>query len=304
MSITNARERAAALNEAVNEIWARKQKYEKEHPDQEYPQCPICRGTGLKKRVYDELGNEILDKELWNAPGTYDYYEPCECVADRKQQKKINNKNFASVPGLYKEATFDNFRTDIYRQMDSFPKADFAIKTARKYVDNFDKMKEHGLGLYIWSTARGSGKSRLASTISNELIERGIRNKYASASNILSEIQKTWDERNESEASILKNYIEPEVLIIDDLGARSGQQWIDERFFMLFDSRYSENKVTIVTTNYNVDSLPFDERIRDRLADVERFYDIPMPNETVRDMVRKKDQKGSLFDKLTQEERA
>ena len=33
MSITNARERAAALNEAVNEIWARKVKYEKEHPE-------------------------------------------------------------------------------------------------------------------------------------------------------------------------------------------------------------------------------------------------------------------------------
>ena len=302
MSITNARERAAALNEAVNEIWARKVKYEKEHPDKEYPQCPICRGSGLKKRVYDELGNEILDKELWNAPGTYDYYEPCECVADRKQQKKINNKRFASVPGLYKEARFDNFRTDIYRQMDSFTRADFAIKTARKYVENFDSMKQNGLGLYIWSSARGSGKSRLASTISNELTEKGIRNKYASASNILTEIQKTWDDRNESEATILRNYIEPEVLIVDDLGARSGQQWIDERFFSLFDTRYAELKVTIVTTNYNVDSLPFDERIRDRLADIDRFYEIPMPNETVRDKARATSGKTSLFDQLTREE--
>ena len=302
MSITNARERAAALNEAVNEIWARKQKYEKEHPDEEYPQCPICRGSGLRKRVYDELGKEILDKSLWNAPGTYDYFEPCECVADRKQQKKINNKRFASVPGLYKEARFDNFRTDIYRQMDSFTRADFAIKTARKYVENFDSMKQNGLGLYIWSSARGSGKSRLASTISNELTEKGIRNKYASASNILTEIQKTWDDKNESEATILRNYIEPEVLIVDDLGARSGQQWIDERFFSLFDTRYAELKVTIVTTNYNVDSLPFDERIRDRLADVDRFYEIPMPNETVRDKARATSGKTSLFDQLTREE--
>ena len=302
MSITNARERAAALNEAVNEIWARKVKYEKEHPDQEYPQCPICRGSGLRKRVYDELGNEILDKRLWNAPGTYDYYEPCECVADRKQQKKINNKRFASVPGLYKEARFDNFRTDVYRQMDSFTRADFAIKTARKYVENFDSMKQNGLGLYIWSSARGSGKSRLASTISNELTEKGIRNKYASASNILTEIQKTWDDKNESEATILRNYIEPEVLIVDDLGARSGQQWIDERFFSLFDTRYAELKVTIVTTNYNVDSLPFDERIRDRLADIDRFYEIPMPNETVRDKARATSGKTSLFDQLTREE--
>jgi DNA replication protein DnaC len=206
------------------------------------------------------------------------------------------------VPGLYKEARFDNFRTDIYRQMDSFTRADFAIKTARKYVENFDSMKQNGLGLYIWSSARGSGKSRLASTISNELTEKGIRNKYASASNILSEIQKTWDDKNESEATILRNYIEPEVLIVDDLGARSGQQWIDERFFSLFDTRYADLKVTIVTTNYNVDSLPFDERIRDRLADIDRFYEIPMPNETVRDKARATSGKTSLFDQLTREE--
>ena len=163
-------------------------------------------------------------------------------------------------------------------------------------------MKQNGLGLYIWSSARGSGKSRLASTISNELTEKGIRNKYASASNILSEIQKTWDDKNESEATILRNYIEPEVLIVDDLGARSGQQWIDERFFSLFDTRYAELKVTIVTTNYNVDSLPFDERIRDRLADIDRFYEIPMPNETVRDKARATSGKTSLFDQLTREE--
>ena len=293
---------AAALNEAVNEIEARRIKFKKEHPDEEYPQCPICRGSGLRKRVYDELGNEILDKNRWSDPGTYDYFEPCECVADRDSKRKGNNKRFASVPGLYKEARFDNFRTDIYRQMDSFTRADFAIKTARKYVENFDSMKQNGLGLYIWSSARGSGKSRLASTISNELTEKGIRNKYASASNILTEIQKTWDDKNESEATILRNYIEPEVLIVDDLGARSGQQWIDERFFSLFDTRYAELKVTIVTTNYNVDSLPFDERIRDRLADIDRFYEIPMPNETVRDKARATSGKTSLFDQLTREE--
>ena len=302
MSITNKREMAAALNEAVNEIWARKVRYEKEHPNESFPQCPICRGSGLKKRVFDELGNEILDKELWNAPGTYEYFEPCVCVADRKDKVMNNNKKFASVPGLYKEAYFENFRTDVYSDVRNRQEADFAKKTAEKFVDNIEKMEAHGLGLYICSKAKGSGKSRLASTISNELIKKGVRNKFASASAILSEIQKTWDDKTMSEAEILRNYIEPEVLIIDDLGARSGKDWIDERFFMLFDGRYQENKVTIITSNYEPMNLPFkDERINDRLRDVDRFRVIRMPNETVRVVKRAG---ADLFDKLTQEERA
>ena len=60
MSITNKREMAAALNEAVNEIWARKVRYEKEHPKESFPQCPICRGSGLKKRVFPDLRNTLL----------------------------------------------------------------------------------------------------------------------------------------------------------------------------------------------------------------------------------------------------
>ena len=51
-----------------------------------------------------------------------------------------------------------------------------------------------------------------------------------------------------------------------------------------------------------MDSLPFDERIRDRLADIDRFYEIPMPNETVRDKARATSGKTSLFDQLTREE--
>lgn len=295
---------AAALNEAVNEIEARRIKFKKEHPDEEYPQCPICRGSGLKKRVYDEFGNEILDKNRWSDPGTYDFFEPCECVADRDSKRKGNNKRFASVPGLYKEARFDNFRTDVYRDVDHRMQADAAMKDAMRFVEHFEAMEEHGMGLYICSEARGSGKSRLASTISNELTEKDIRNKYASASAILSEIQKTWDNTNhESEAMILRNYIEPKVLIIDDLGARSGKDWIDEKFLMLFDSRYQENKVTIITSNYEPQKLPFrDMRIIDRLMDIERFHMIRMPNETVRLNKRIASGNTTLFDQLTREE--
>ena len=88
------------------------------------------------------------------------------------------------------------------------------------------------------------------------------------------------------------------VLIVDDLGARSGQQWMDEKFFMIIDARYQQKKVTIFTSNYAIRSLPFsDQRIIDRILDVDRFHVIKMPEQTVRTTTRT--DKTELFFELT-----
>jgi DNA replication protein DnaC len=205
---------------------------------------------------------------------------------------------------LYKDATFDNFKTDIYSKVESKQLAVMAKNDSIRFVSNIDKMEQAGMGLYIYSDAKGSGKSRLASTISNELIEVGVRNKYTSASTILSEIQRTWNDKNESESKIIDNYVSPRVLIVDDLGARSGQAWMDEKFFMIIDSRYQNNKITIFTSNYAIGSLPFkDNRIIDRLSDVDRFHVLKMPNETLRPKSRVTGNGDDLFISLTRKER-
>lgn len=290
----------ADLNMALETMALRIKDWESKHPNEKIPKCPKCNNVGLIRRVYNERGEEVFGEEK-NKPGTYDYFEPCSCIKGEVNQIVKNNRKFATVPGLYADANFDNFRTDLYSKVNSKQLAVCAKNDSIRYVMNFDKMEKNGLGLYIYSNARGSGKSRLASSISNELINIGVRNKYASASGILSEIQKTWNEKSVSEESIIKNYIEPKVLIVDDLGARSGQNWMDEKFLMIIDSRYQSNKVTIFTSNYEIGSLPFkDMRIIDRLSDVDRFYTIRMPDETVR--VRTRTSGGDLFHELTKKE--
>lgn len=273
---------AADLNMALDTMSSMKQKWEKEHPNQKMPECPYCHNVGLIKRTYDEWDNEVFGKDRFK-PDTYDYYEPCKCIKKSVNQIYKNNRKFANVPGLYADACFDNFKTEIYSKVESRQLATIAKQEAMKYVLDFEEYQEKGMGLYIYSDARGSGKSRLASTISNELINLGFRNKFASASGILSEIQKTWNDNNSSEAKILENYIEPNVLIIDDFGARHGKDWIDIRFQDLINYRYQGKKVTIFTSNYEVNQLPFnDNRIMDRLSEIEMYHKIKMPNETVR----------------------
>ena len=262
------------------------------------PKCPKCNNIGVYRRAFDEDGKELFGEDM-NKSGAYDYFYPCECVNIKESRAKKNNRRFSAVAALYEDARFDNFRTDIYSQVESRISATLAVKEARAFVDRFEDFERVGMGFYIYSTSRGSGKSRLASTIGNELTERGIRSRYEPAHKILTEIQKSWSDNNISEGKIIERYIEPRVLIIDDLGARSGKDWMDEKFFMIIDSRYQENKVTICTINYKVDELPFhDNRIMDRLSDVDRFHFIKMPQETIRPKSRASKDGEDLFHRI------
>ena len=287
MSIT-----ADDLNTALDAMDAKKLQWAQNHPDEKMPVCPKCNNIGLYRRAFNEFGVEVFGADM-NKAGTYDFFYPCTCVDVKNNKTLRNHKNFAAVPLLYDDAFFDNFKTDIYNQVVSRQLATVAIQNVKKYVSKFEQFEKAGMGLYIYSDARGSGKSRLASTIANELMNLDIRVRYESANRILSEIQKSWNDNNISEGKIIERYIDSRVLIIDDLGARSGKDWMDEKFLMIIDSRYQQNKVTIFTSNYTVDSLPFkDNRIIDRISDVDRFYQIRMPQETVRTISRKG---GTLF---------
>ena len=44
-------------------------------------------------------------------------------------------------------------------------------------------------------------------------------------------------------------------LVLDDLGTQSSKAWVDEMLYHLIDSRYCENRFTIVTTNQPIEEM-------------------------------------------------
>ncbi len=292
---------ADSLNTALDTMDRKKKRWKKQHPDEKMPECPKCKNRGVFRRSFDQNGVELFGDDM-NSAGSYDYYYPCECVGRKNQNTLKNNKKFSAVPQLYADADFSNFQIKIYSKVNSLERASVALRDSKAFVDNFEKFDERGLGLFIYSEARGSGKTRLASSIANELIKKDVRIRYESANRILSEIQKAWSDSGVSENAILKNYIEPRVLIIDDFGARSGKDWMDEKFLMIIDARYQNKNITIFTSNYEIERLPFhDMRIIDRLSDVNRFHTIRMPDESVRQRSRIRSGGHELFYELTKQ---
>jgi DNA replication protein DnaC len=182
--------------------------------------------------------------------------------------------------------------------MDSKQLAAIAKNQAMSFVAKFDECAEQGICLYLWSKARGSGKSRLASTIANELTSKGIRNKFVGASALLDEIQSSWDDKETSTHKIIKNYIEPKILIIDDLGERGNKEWINNNLFLIIDKRYQDKKPTVFTSNYDIMNLPLDTRMTDRLT--ETCLNIELPNESIRQ--NQKSKVSDMFNKIVRGE--
>ena len=52
-----------------------------------------------------------------------------------------------------------------------------------------------------------------------------------------------------TELDVLRPVLEAELLVLDDLGAEKKSEWVDETIGLLVNTRYSERRVTVFTTN-------------------------------------------------------
>ena len=92
------------INTAIDIAAKRRARWEKAHEGEKMEECPKCKGRGVYRRCFTESGVELFGEDM-NKPGSYDYFYPCECVGNTKDNQRLrNNKKFASVPALYVSA--------------------------------------------------------------------------------------------------------------------------------------------------------------------------------------------------------
>lgn len=197
---------------------------------------------------------------------------------------------FANIPEAFKSTRLDSFDTRAYNTPESRNKAETAVKAIKYWLDNFEGMNDRGMGLYLYSKAKGSGKTRMSISVANELMhEKKIQVKFSTSLQILNEIRASWDrgfnpDSECTESRLLDFLSTTEVLIIDDFGVEQAEkEWIREKFYHIINSRYIEKKITIFTSNSRLDLLKHDDRITNRIK--ERAFLIPFPEESVRDII-------------------
>lgn len=189
--------------------------------------CPICGGTGWQTI---ERGKE---REAVR----------CECrVKDRGERLLAA----AQIPPRYQHCELSNF------QCDPDDKGQKSIRDARflagRFVEEYPTDKT-GL-LFVGSV--GVGKTHLAVGIMKDLIrEKGIHCLFCDYRELLKSIQNSYNPSVQAtEMEILRPVFDAEVLVLDELGAVRSTEWVFDTVNYVLNSRYNDNKTTIITTNF------------------------------------------------------
>lgn len=239
--------------------------------------CNICKDNLFL--LYEDEHGYIMSKE-------------CEC---RKQKIASNRLKFANIPDAYKGMSLKNFKWDIYSIPESRQLINLSIKIIKKYIEHMEDNIQDGIGLYIYSNVKGSGKTRLAASLANEFMEKNqLQVKFATSTKILAELKKCYENSKKTmlsdddytESKLMNDLSTPTILIIDDFGTEKISDWVNEKFYDIINDRYLKKKITIFTSNLALNNLHHDERIISRIK--ERTVVIKFPEESIRDRLSEK----------------
>lgn len=210
-----------------------------------------------------------------------------------EEYKYTRSRKKAQIPAAYYDAEFEDFDWTIYED-DKGRKLVLEQQElfVTSFINDYRKWEKEGIGLYIWSKMKGSGKTFLASAICNTLIKRyHIRPKFVSASELLNIASKA-----EKGTDPIGELCECNLLVLDDLGQKNtGEDWMNDIVFRIFDARMNDKLITLVTSNKRMEDQPFDDRISDRMYQM--LQPIPLPDYCVR-AKEAKEAKKALLKKL------
>jgi DNA replication protein DnaC len=184
--------------------------------------CPDCGGSG------------------WKSAGSDRRVARCECRLKLRGESLLAA---ARIPKRYEHCELSNFEFEgPHRNLTP------ARMAACKFVEEYP-LDNTGL-LLIGSI--GTGKTHLAVGVIKELVvSKGIPCLFYDYRELLKQIQNSYnDSVKATELDVLRPVFETEVLVLDELGAVKPTEWVWDTVSLILNTRYNDNRTTIITTNY------------------------------------------------------
>jgi DNA replication protein DnaC len=224
--------------------------------------CPICGGSGWKVvERSDEGAQPVAAAESARSGASAGeprivWAVPCDCTTGDRSGRALAR---ARVPERYRHCDFDNFETDndieqVSRaQLDAWNRSLSQAKLiVKRFAEEFCPLPQSGSqhGLLLIGSC-GAGKTHLAVAALKAIVLRGHSGLFYDYRELLKEIQDSFNPLNQAtEMGVLEPVLKTDILVLDDIGSSKPSLWALETVGHVLNTRYNENRVTVLTTNY------------------------------------------------------
>lgn len=197
-------------------------------------ECPTC-GT---KAI--EVADGVTE---WLTEGTYlldGVKHSCNC---EEQEALFRHYLLARIPQEYMNLSEENWFGD-----------EAAIDAALSFLEHWDDLRRHGMGMGFYSSRQGTGKTFLAMFIARHLVKMG-ESVYCTYFREMIEVYNLPREERKDEEERLRNCT---VLVLDEVArpvSEAQRVFFGAHFEELIRHRSNYNKVTILTTNLTPEEL-------------------------------------------------
>lgn len=193
----------------------------------------------------------------------------CRCQSEqreREERERQLRRDRQVVHELFAYSlTDERFQQSTFAAFESNGENEKALRIARRYVENFERMYAANTGLLLYGPP-GTGKTYLAACIANALMDKGIPV-------LVTSIVKLTAGFSDELQPILRKMKSARLLVLDDFGAERNSDFKVEQLFDVIDTRYNSQKPMIITTNLALDNIKNDpdmrrQRVNDRILEV------------------------------------
>ena len=163
----------------------------------------------------------------------------CDCWREALATKLLAE---ARIPPRYRRCDLDGFVTYANERLQR------TVTRTRAFADAFPVVEQ---GLFLIGPP-GIGKTHLAVAVLKLVIQScGARALFYDTRALLRVIRSTYNPVvRTTESDVLRPVMEAELLVLDDLGAEKTSEWVEETLNLIVNTRYSDRRATIFTSNY------------------------------------------------------
>jgi len=152
----------------------------------------------------------------------------------------------AMIPKRFASHSLGSYRTDNAGQ-------ERALSVSQRFAERFEPGSGASL---IFAGKPGTGKTHLACGIARAVIEKGHTSMFGTVLQLVRHVKSTYrHDSAQSETEALNDLLEPDLLIIDEVGAQIGSEHELMILFEIINQRYQECRSTILISNLTRDEL-------------------------------------------------